>query len=297
MVARGWKIALALALVAGAAPSASTQEALPFPFTVEGEWWFQMQGGKGMARIDFGSIAFGQAEVRGAGFSREFQTAWVISDEDSENRVDNQTVQFTSDRQIVGTLTLQDPDRNGDIGTLTITGGTLSATKNDLKLRGTISFEQNEGAKPGALRMKAIRVPDLAPDLQGRSTDFHVRGSGVRSDKYDLSLVNNPELGFPFLDLISGGPVRADGIERPGVIVTGLAGVDPRGRVFSEVETHFASAFDLGDGFGIGKIVQPAVEGLRPKLKLRTSTTQRRRLNYSGVLLEIVGIDVPEGDE
>jgi hypothetical protein len=127
-----------------------------------------------------------------------------------------------------------------------------------------------------------VRVRWGRPHHEGRSTDGRLRGTGLKSDKFDIQLTENADLGFPFFDLLSGGPIRIDGNEVHGVYVTGLVGVTSRGKVAAELISQ-----TLGHGVSGGRIAMPSTEGGRPTLKLKGSTDLRPRFRTTSTLLQL----------
>lgn len=271
----------AFGLILGAfAPEARPQDAeLPNPFTIQGDWWCRDTGSRTVLRLNVGPIGAGVAPLTGGGVSRDFESAFAL-ETDGES---SQELQFDSNRVFSGTLALQDVGRNFEIGELEIQSGKLNSTKTRMKIRARLQI--GEGS-PKNLRLICSRLPTSGrPDWEGRSTDGRLRGTGVKSDKFDIQLTESSDLGFPFFDLLSGGPVRIDGNEVHGVYVVGVVGVTDRGKVAAELMSG-----TFGHGVASGRISMPTVEGERPTLKLKGSTDLRPRLRTKSTLLELSGL-------
>lgn len=273
MLKKIFQVALCLTALGAFAPPAQTQE-LPSPFTIEGDWWCRDRSGKTIVRLNIGSIAAGVAPVDGGGVSRPFERAFLISGETNEQ------IRFDSRRKISGVLTLKDMDEDEDIGQLTVESGVLNSTKTKLKLTCQLQLED---APPRKVKLLCERLPTSEPDWEGRSTDGRMRGTGLRSDKYDIQITENNKLGFPFFDLLSGGPVRIDGQETPDVMMVGLIGVTPQGKIAAEIGSE-----QFGNGTAKGKINPAKFEGGRPSLKLAASTDNRPRINTRSTLLDLI---------
>ena len=270
-------------LVCGSAPSVAQDEPVPDPFTVQGQWWLSIPRNRGVMKLDIQPIAIGIAEVRGGGVSRDFAKAFRI-DEDVQ-----QFIFFDSTGNIssgVGAgIMLEDLDDNA-LGTMAITSGKLNGRKTRLRLKGTLTLM---GLPVVPVRWRGGRIPASPPDYEGRSTDARVRGSGLRSNKYDFQLTLNADLGFPCFDLVSGGPVRVDGVEQVGVLVVGTVAVAPNAKFVAEVMSDPASSVDLGVGGGTGRIKESSEEGGRPTAVLKATTDLRDRVRFRSLLRELVG--------
>ena len=272
MLNRLFQIAVCLLLFGAFSPAAQSQE-LPSPFTIEGSWWCRDNGGKNIMKLNIGSIAAGVAPVSGGGVSRNFERAFLIRTATTQN------LQFDSSRNFFGGFAIQDMAREGDIGSLVVNRGRLNRTKTKMQLRCTLTIGDAPGRK---VRLVCERLDGARPDWQGRSTDGRMRGTGLKSDKYDIQLTENPVLGFPFFSLLSGGPVRIDGTESPDVSIIGVVGVTSRGQIAAEL---FSEQF--GAGVARGRIRSPKFEGARPTLTLQGSTDSRPRVRTRSTLLRL----------
>jgi hypothetical protein len=190
---------------------------------IGGTWHLRFQGNRGAVLLHFpGAPVFGMFAVQGAGYSTDFQTDFVVSEDAL------QTLSFESDRNIVGTVALQDVARTTTVGELVVTRGRLNSPKERVVLRGVLRMfepaaEGDEGdgevqVRERKVRLVGTRLAEPEVELQGRTFDGRVRGSRVRSRKYDIQLYDEdksfaPPLGegYPFFVLQAGGPVRVDG--------------------------------------------------------------------------------------
>lgn len=253
------------------APTARPVE-LPTPFTIQGEWWCSEGGATSVVKLDIQPIAGGVAQVIGGGVSRPFEQAFKIDTE-----VD-QFLRFSSTRSLSGTINLVSMSEDESIGTLTITSGALNNTKTILKLRGTLALN---GRPSRNVKYKCMRVPSSIPDWEGRSTDSRMRGRTLKSDKFDVQLTINEDLGFPCFDLLSLGPVKINGVESPDVLMLGTVAVNSRGQIAAQLTSEM-----LGNGVGSGKL--RARDNDRPLLKLKLSTDQHPKGSVKLELLQLI---------
>ncbi len=281
MLTRLTRTLLTLMILMVFAPATTVAQELPFPFTIEGNWWCSM-GNKGVMRLDFGSIFGGEFPVSGVGISSQFEETFQITE------TSGQVMNFEPTKNLVGTFDLRDANDTADIGTLEITRGRLNSFKTKMRLKGKL---QLNGETERKVTLKCERIPETTPDWEGRTTDGRVRGQRVKSDKYDFQLTKHSTLGFPFFQLISFGPSTVDG-DQMFVQITGIVGAQSNGRAFADLMSSDGGPqfVAFGEGFGKGKFRSPPTGFLnRPSIQLKNRFEQRKRVNYQGVLLEIVG--------
>ena len=260
---------------------------------VGGSWHFRFAGNRGAALLDFpGAPLFGVFEVTGAGYSADFETAFAVSDDSL------QSLRFESNRNITGTLELEDVTRTTALGTLEIQRGRLNVTKERLVLVGLLTLADGE---PRRVRLLGQRLTAPAMELQGRTFDGTVRGGRLRSSKYDIQVFDEDKTeavgiqpvlsqGYPFFVLQAGGPVRVDGVETDTVRFFGLLVSDTRGRLYGRITTSDFGAAELRGRFVTDHAAEGEFLSGRPMLRVQVRTDDGRRVRLSGVLQEFLGL-------
>jgi hypothetical protein len=257
--AQGLILVLLLALLA--APTAAQ-------FTsMKGDWWFKVTGDKGALALTFDEEVGSSFGVTGGGISTGFQTLYAVSNDTP------QALNFDFDGKISGVVALEDFAGLAPLGTLEISTGTVDELFEFVKLKGFLTLA---GGEPRKVRIRGERLPATPPDWTGRTHRGRLGGSGVKSRKYDITLMDLPTQAFPFLALTGEGSVLVDDESRTGVVLGGVLIATPEGRLFGEF------AFDTETGVTRGRVRKKFGED--PVLRLRGKTTEDRTVRIKAKL-------------
>jgi hypothetical protein len=254
-----------LAVLVLAVPAAAQQYT-----SMEGDWWLDVTGDKGIVKLEFQEEQGSSFGVAGAGFSRGFATFWAVSDDSA------QFLEFDFEGNITGTLQLEDLTNTDAKGTLEIVKGSVNSAYSKIKLKGTLTLD---GGEPLKVSIKGGRLPMTPPAWTGRTHRAKLGGTGVKSSKYDVRLEHAPTLGFPFLLVTGEGSVEIDGEGKTDVVLGGVLLASPSGKLFGEF------VFETSTGTVKGKIREKSAG---PKLKLQARIADGARKVKVRAVLDIL---------
>jgi hypothetical protein len=238
--------------------------------SMQGDWWLEVKGDRGVGKLKFSEEQGSSFVVTGAGYARANGLAsyWSISNDAP------QQLTFDFEGHFSGTLQLEDLTGTTALGTLEITKGTVDLAFTKVKMKGLLTAA---GQAPIAVKLKGQRLPTTPPAWIGRTHLARLGGSTVKSKKYDVSLTQAPTLGFPFLALAGQGSVRIDGVNRTGVVLGGLLLASPKGKLFGDL------VFDEEEGTAKGKVKEGKTGG-PPVLRVRGKVGDGRKVDVDATL-------------
>jgi hypothetical protein len=236
--------------------------------SMKGDWWLDVTGDKGAMVLSFSEEQGSSFEVTGGGFSTRFRTFYTVSEETA------QELFFDFAGRISGTIDLLDYTGVTPLGTLEITTGTVDEFYEFVRLKGFLSLA---GGDPRKIVVKGERLPTTPPVWTGRTHRARVSGKDVKSNKYDVTMMDLPTVGFPSFLFTGEGSVKIDGEPRTDVMTTGVLLATPKGKLYGEI------TFDDNDAIVRGRVRRPNDGNPKVWVKGRTNVDDRR-IRIAGVL-------------
>jgi hypothetical protein len=228
------------------------------PVDLDGPWLVSIgRKDAGAAVLFFGVPTGGDFTVDGGGMSLALGEFFLVSP--------GQTLQRDSAGRISGTLAIESVV-GAPLGSIPVENGKVKGDFLKFKFPGML---EPLGALPLPIVQKGTRPPLSFPVLSGRSTRGRVGGGGTKSRNYVIT-VQEDALGPPLYTFDGIGPVKIDGLETPGVAMSGRFLLDAKGRLFG----IFISP-QFGSGVVEGKLKPGETV---PKLKLKVTADRRFRV-------------------